>query len=163
MATAEDIRRTSIAAALVSNPGALVVDNPMGDLSHAAGNRIMHALKASLLYRLQHRHHSLLSFTDGCCSRNHDWRYQYKRHLATSLCATFCQAVARRGLTVVAALDGPTPSAYGLLDRVAVLLQGRLIYHGSPGAWQAVHACNRKHHSNTDMAMRASTSWATPP
>lgn len=36
-------------------------------------------------------------------------------------------------MTVVAALDALSPSAYAQLDRVAVLLQGRLVYHGSTG------------------------------
>jgi ABC-type phosphate/phosphonate transport system ATPase subunit len=44
------------------------------------------------------------------------------------------QAVAKSGMTVVAALDALSPSAYAHLDRVAVLLQGRLVYHGSTGA-----------------------------
>ena len=44
-------------------------------------------------------------------------------------------------MTVVAAVDAPSPSAYALLDRVAVLLQGRLIYHGSPGGQLAARCC----------------------
>lgn len=43
------------------------------------------------------------------------------------------QVLARRGLTVLAALDAPTPTAYSLLDRVLVLLQGRTMYFGSTG------------------------------
>lgn len=49
----------SIAAALVSRPGALVVDDPMANLSHAAGNRIMHALKVRL---------RCCSVVDACCN-----------------------------------------------------------------------------------------------
>lgn len=45
MAAAGDMRRVSIGIALVSQPGALVVDNPAGGLSHSAGNRIIHTLK----------------------------------------------------------------------------------------------------------------------
>lgn len=46
-------------------------------------------------------------------------------------------------MTVVAALDAPSPSAYAQLDRVAVLLQGRLVYHGSTGAQLARAAMRR--------------------
>ena len=45
---AEDMRRVSIGVALVQQPGALVVDDPTGGLSHAAGNRIMRILKVWL-------------------------------------------------------------------------------------------------------------------
>lgn len=43
------------------------------------------------------------------------------------------QLLAQRGLTVVAALDAPTPTDYALLDRVLVLQQGRTLYLGGPG------------------------------
>jgi hypothetical protein len=48
------------------------------------------------------------------------------------------QAVAKSGMTVVAALDALSPSVYAQLDMMAVLLQGHLVYHGSTGAF-AVH------------------------
>ncbi len=43
------------------------------------------------------------------------------------------QAVAQRGLTVVVGLEAPTQAAYGLLDRVLLLMEGRAVYSGTPG------------------------------
>ena len=48
---AEDVRLVSIGVALVSQPGALAVDDPTCGLSHSAGNRIMRSLKVRRLTR----------------------------------------------------------------------------------------------------------------
>lgn len=57
-------------------------------------------------------------------------------HRADDVVRLFCEWSRAAAATVVLSLESPSPEALVLFDAVVVLAEGRVLYHGPPGALQ---------------------------